>query len=117
MLTQRVPDVTADDVERVLERDFPPDAIVALRKALSAYGAESWEPEVDRVRLAILKLASRDQTRLQTQIVAAKSDYRDVLAYAEYPNWMQLSPSAALSDEDKQRAIDADWAQYQSWLH
>jgi len=41
----------------------------------------------------------------------ACDDYRDVLAYAEYPGYLK-----ARSDEEKTAAMRSDWAQLQEWL-
>lgn len=73
-------------------------------------------PEPDRVRLAVLKLsqeAGYDSPDVYLEI--AKTDYRDVLAWAEYPrqakrNWSSLSP------RKKQTIRLADRAQYERWL-
>jgi hypothetical protein len=48
--------------------------------ALDAYGAESHEPEADRVRLAILQLSEGKKEQLLYWVGIAKVDYRDVLA-------------------------------------
>jgi len=54
--------------------------------ALSAYGVQPHEPEVERVQLAILELARGDGDRIRQLVKVAKVDYRDVLA------WQQLGP-------------------------
>ena len=69
-----------------------------------------------RVRLAVLKLADGDLQALRREIDVVRSDYRDVLAYAEYPEYMQkVSPSAELAEVEREKIIRADWTQYQSW--
>lgn len=116
--SQPVPAVTDADVERIVWRDFAADQAEEALALLHAYGAESWEREIPRVRAAILRLAAGDMTQLRLQLDYAKRDYRDVLLGAEYLGYGGLTlrtphPSPA----EAQAAIDADWASYQEWLH
>jgi len=116
-MEQPVPRVSEDDVLRVVRRDFSPDQFDAVMTILSEYGMEEWEPEAHRVRLAILKLADGSLDVVRRQLDIAKCDYRDVLALAENPGYMQPAPpSERASGPDRQRIIRSDWNQYQSWL-
>ena len=47
---------------------------------LDEYGTGIHEPEVNRVKLAILSLSEGKKEKLQTFVKMAKVDYRDVLA-------------------------------------
>ena len=117
-MNQPIPEVTENDVIRIVKRDFSNKQFDAVMSILNEYGLESWQRGVNRVRLAVLKLAGGDLPALRCEIDVAKSDYRDVLAYAEYPGYMQkVSPSARLAEVERERIIRADWAQYQSWLN
>jgi len=117
MPDQPVPNVTADDVERVIRRDFPASHFDEVFAIVSQYGTDSWQGEPHRVRLATLKLASGNIAHLRTAVETARLDYRDVLAAAEYPEYFKrVSPGDAPSQET-QRIIDSDWRQYQDWLH
>ena len=49
----------------------------AVLAALATYGAKSWHNEPVRVRLAVLKLANGNLQKLQQQLAAADTDYRD----------------------------------------
>ena len=114
-MKQPIPEVTENDVIRIVQRDFPTEQFDAVMSILNGYGAEDWQHSVNRVRLAVLKLADGDLQALRRSI---DSDYRDVLAFAEYPDYMQkVSPSAALAEVERERIIRADWMQYQSWLN
>ncbi len=117
MSKQPTPDVSAEDVERILRRDFPDNQIDEARRLLQTYGTESWHRETHRVRLAALKLAAGDVDRLRIEIDTAGTDYRDVLAPAEYPEYFRRirSPNS-VSPEERRRIIDADWKQYSQWL-
>lgn len=84
---------------------------------LGEYGTDSWHRESDRVRLAALKLASGSLGKLRQAIETAKSDYRDVLAVAEYPDYFKRVPRpGVLSPEQERRIVESDWKQYQDWL-
>ncbi|HEY2572879.1 MAG TPA: hypothetical protein VGH65_02380 [Verrucomicrobiaceae bacterium] len=84
---------------------------------LAEYGPESWHREVDRVRLAILKLAGGNVEKLRQEIEVAKRDYRDVLAPAEYPNHGKYPLGVnKLPPEEQRCIIESDWRQYQDWL-
>ena len=117
MTTQPTPNVTSADVERVVRRDFHADCIADVMAMLNEYGTESSQREPDRVRLAALKLAAGSVERLHYEIEGAKSDYRDVLAPAEYPGYCKrVRRAGELPSDEEQRIIDADWKQYQDWL-
>jgi len=85
---------------------------------LNEYGTESWHREQPRVWLAALKLANGDVEALRAHVNAAKTDYRDVLSWAEYPAYsrnvsgVRIRPTA----QEQRQIIDDDWAQYEMWL-
>jgi hypothetical protein len=117
MPIQPTPNVSSADVERIVRRDFPADRVAEVLGILNEYGQESWHREPDRVRLAVLKLASGSVERLRQEIDGAKCDYRDALAAAEYAGYLtKVPPSGALPAEEKQQIIDTDWKQYQDWF-
>ena len=117
-MDQPVPDVSEEDVIRVVRRDFGPDQIDLAVTILSDYGTEDWQRGCHRVRLAVLKLADGKLDALRRQIEVAKCDYRDVLAHAEYPDYMKkVPPSERIAEQERQKIIRSDWNQYQSWLN
>ena len=114
---QPVPKVTGADVERIVRRDFPADQVSEALALLEEYGKESWHRETHRVRVATLKLAAGSIERLRQEIEGAKRDYRDVLAYAEYPGYFRQVPaSGKISADERRQVIDTDWKQYQHWF-
>ena len=118
MPDQPTPEITSDDVERVLRREFAEHETDEARAILMEYGSEDWHREFDRVRVAALKLAKGTIAGLRAAIETANADYRDVLAPAEYPEYLRaVEPSANMTQEERQRIIDADWAQYSEWLY
>jgi hypothetical protein len=66
--------------------------------------------------MASLKLAKGNLDALKAEINTAKSDYRDVLAYAEYPGYMSNTFASKLDEAERQRIVDEDWKQYQDWF-
>ena len=115
--SQPVPQVSADDIERIARRDFPDDRIADVMAMLAEYGTEKWHPEPARVRLAILKLANGSLEKLRSAVDRAKRDYRDVLAPAEYPNYTRFAfHSLRLRSRERQQIYTDDWQQYQRWL-
>jgi len=101
----------------VVRRDYAADRVDEVHKMLGEYGPEDWHPEVDRVRMAILKLAAGNLAELRMHLEIAKRDFRDVLSEAEYPlytkKWFRID---TLPADEQQRIIDADWTQYEDWL-
>jgi hypothetical protein len=110
MSEQPVPAYTEEDFERVVARDYG-DAADYARKILAGYGGEGFHREHLRVCMACLKLANGSIESLKHQVRNACQDYRDVLAWAEYPAYMK-----AHSADQQQRAIQTDWSQLQEWL-
>jgi hypothetical protein len=116
-MDQPTPTVTRADVERVVRRDFPPDQFDSVMSILAEYGGEPWHRELHRVQLAVLKLAAGSLDGLRLEIETAKCDYRDALAYAEYPAYMKKTFRVSQLPADEQRKIiDEDWRQYETWL-
>jgi hypothetical protein len=115
--SQPVPDVTQDDVVRVIHRDFPDARFEDVMPIVAEYTSQ-WENAAPRVQLAALKLANGNLDSLRRHIAAAKLDYRDVLVAAEYPQyWKATSRPGRLTKSESQEFFDADWQRYQSWLH
>ena len=118
LIQQPIPQVTPDDVDRIVRRDFSADEYVAVMTILDAYGAENWQRERARVQLAALKVANRSAQKLHDCIESAKRDYRDILAIAEYPAYCKIGWSQIknLSAEEQNRVIEGDRLQYEDWL-
>jgi tetratricopeptide (TPR) repeat protein len=87
MINQPTPIVTANDVQRIVRRDFPSEHLAAAMDIIKEYGTEKWHSGCNRVQLAVLKLANGNLKDLRRYIEVAKRDYRDVLnldpSYAE----------------------------------
>ena len=104
-------------LERKLEELFPnPVRRAEAVKLLEEYGKESYEREADRVKLAVLKLSGKKLEKIRLNVETAKKDYRDVLAYAEYPNQF-AHDSWNLTEKQNKTLIDTDRKQYVGWLN
>ncbi len=87
--------------------------VSSLRQALLGYA----EPEAPRVQLAILKLSDGKAEKLLTYIEAAKRDYRDVLAWAEYPEQIRSGKTRFNTPLSEYEALlERDRTQYEAWL-
>lgn len=95
-IRQVFPDADPEDVQRQLDEYTGPDRL--------------------RVQLAIVKLSDEDHRDSPTHYLdAARADYRDVLAWAEYPQ--QLRPDwFTLSVTERAKVLKADRQQYARWL-
>lgn len=103
-------------LERKLEVLFPDDFIRRrVRKILGDYGRGAHESEPERVRLAVLKLAGAELRSVEKYTGYAREDYRNILAWAEYPRQARewVMPDA----DEKQKMIEADLTEYENWLH
>jgi hypothetical protein len=101
-----------------IARYWPEADAQEILALLDEYGAESHESGRARVQLAILKLSEGDRERLPELVSMAKRDYRDVLAYAEYPEQMRTSAAdmRKLTREEAKALRQRDRAQYLEWL-
>src|SRR5690348_12940852 len=112
----------ADDTrEKVIEkvrRLFPDPALDDALAVLDDYGAEPYQREKERVQLAALKISNGDLERLRQAMAIARTDYRDVLAAAEYPNGFRAewASPAPVTEADLSRARQEDARQYRAWL-
>ncbi len=116
-MVQTVPQVSRDDVVRVVRRDYPTVPAEQVLAILDAYGAGTSERGRDRVHLAVLKLAAGDLEELRRQVDAAKRDFRDALAEAEFPEALaHWAPGPRRSPAEEAATDERDRAQYERWL-
>jgi len=100
------------------QRLFPDQDLADVLAILDQYGTQPYERERHRVQLDILKLSEGDLDELKRLIGLAKRDYRDVIAWAEYPSLMRTSPGGTgnLDAERRRKLAKEDLRQYLSWL-
>jgi hypothetical protein len=110
-MNQPVATYTEEDFERILMRDYPGPSLKEAKEILGLYGKEKWQIGILRVQMACLKLAAGNVAELQKYVQVACGDFRDVLAWAEYPVYGRAKGNA-----EKEEAIKTDWAALQEWL-
>ncbi len=105
------------DVERKLAA-LHPDAGMRgqARDLLERYGSEDWHREVERVRLAVLRLGGGDLMAMARHLDEANRDYRDVLAAAEYPRVLRLGSPTDPASAVYREAVEADADDYLAWV-
>jgi hypothetical protein len=113
-MEQPVPNVSRADVERIVRRDFGDADSVRVLEILDEYSSDYGDPS--RVQLAVLKLAAGDIAAVRREMETAKTDFRDVLAYAEYPRYSREIGFDDVPKAFKQVVIEEDWRQYEGWL-
>ena len=84
---------------------------------LLRYGVSSDEPEPERVRLAILKLAGSDSDKLKQTVEGAKEDWEDIVSWAERPRETRSQRGNHKLHENQMRKIQQeDRDEWDSWL-
>lgn len=120
MQPQPIPNVTSNDVERIVRRDYSEAQYDSVMAVLKTYEQSiSGRRERPRVQLAALKLANGEVEALRTYVNAAIQDFRDVVGPAEYPEYSKKAAFRVQKPpaSEVQEIIDSDWKQYEDWLH
>lgn len=102
-----------DALERKLSAVFANDPDRAAARALLLPVLDG--PEGSRVAVACLKLCDGELGRLDGSVKVALTDYRDVLAWAEYPRQMRLGATATQTAQASARREDLK--EYSRWLN
>jgi len=108
-------DATPAVVGQLVARIFSLEQQTAASDLLARYGSLPHEKEPDRVRVAALKLCQGSLAKLEELINHARRDYRDILAWAEYPEEMRGATWRLPAPEQTRIRAD-DRAQYLAWL-
>ncbi|MEN3332138.1 MAG: hypothetical protein V7641_1503 [Blastocatellia bacterium] len=95
---------------------FSNESTSCILEILDRYGVESYERERERVQIAILKLSEGELEKLAAYVKVAKEDYRDALAYAEYPQELQ-SETWKMNAQTVEEIRQKDKTQYLDWLN
>lgn len=105
-------------MEARARREFPGAELADIMAVLDRYGTQPHEKEIPRVQLALLKLSNGRMDVLLRNTEAARTDYRDVLAAAEFPAEMALRPvwTDGLNATEIARGRAEDRQQYREWL-
>jgi hypothetical protein len=109
-------DYNRDLVIAKAKQCFPNEDQEKIMGILDLYGKESQAQGRARVQIAILKLSGSDLEKLRGEVEAAISDFRDVLAYAEFPEEMRSQVWKMSDKEEVKRIRERDRQQYIDWL-
>ena len=108
-------------VERKTAHTWPDhvDEVMVLLDRIDVHGAPA--AELVRVQLAVLKLCEGNRDEIGELVEMASRDYRDALAYAEYPEQMRWGfvTVAELDKAEQQayrKAVKRDRERYLAWL-
>ena len=105
------------ELKIALQALFPDPAERArVSGALETYGGESWHREPARVKLGILRLVSDQPDRLEYYVEEACKDYRDILAWAEYPETFRVWRLRETDPARYRELADKEAAEYLAWL-
>ncbi len=116
-ICQPIPQVTPDNVERVVSREFAVDKYAAVTAMLGEFGTETRHREPSRVQLAAIKKANGSVRKVRAYVDSAKRDYRDTLAAAKYRADVKIGfRIRELPEKERRRIIDEDWRQYEERL-
>jgi predicted RNA-binding protein len=114
-MEQRIPNISDSDIERIIKRDFPRFEIIKIAEILKMYKSESIKGR-NRIYASILKLSNGNIEMIKKYVEKANTDYRDVIALSEYPNYSEHA-FEDLSVKRKEQLIMEDWTQYEAWLN
>jgi hypothetical protein len=108
---------TRDLVIAKVNRCFRYDGETKILEILDLYGNQSVETARGRVQIAMLKLCEGNLEKLQKLVRDAQADYRNVLAWAEYPEAMKKDTWKMTDKEEVARIRARDRKQYLDWLY
>ncbi len=110
---QYIPEVSEDDIKRVIVRDFVASAHDVIHEMIRQVVVR----ERERVVLACLKNSAGNLEKLKGELANAGGYWREIIGEAEYPNytkkWFRIDK---LSPDEKARIIEKDKNQYLTWL-
>src|SRR5574341_1119981 len=102
-MDQFTPQVTQEDVERVLQRDFPAEHWEELGEMIQLVHVR----EKDRVILACMKNAGGDVQKLKGNLNEASGYYREIIGEAEYPFYLKkMFRMDKLTEKEKLNIIE-----------
>ncbi len=113
-MDQFIPQVTQEDIERVLQRDFSAEHWREIREMIQKVRVR----EKDRVMLACMKVAAGDVQKLKRNLNEAAGYYREIVGEAEYPFYVKkIFRIDKLNEKEKADIVEKDKKQYLDWLN
>ena len=113
-MTQYLPTVVDEDVERIIRRDYPARLHALIHELILAVNVR----EKPRVMLACLKNAGGNIDKLKGELCNAEGWWREIISEAEYPNYTKkMFRIDRLWADERERIIEKDKIQYLKWLN
>jgi hypothetical protein len=105
-----------NEIKKIIERDFNKENLQEILLLLDRYKGDT-EKGKYRVWAAIIKLSNGNVKKMKENIEIAIVDYRDVIAYAEYPEYSEKIGFNSKKYNSKfiNEIIKRDWKQYKKW--
>ena len=104
-----------DLVRALVARLYAPEDCDAASAMLAELAATPHIDEVARVQVAVIKLSEGSLVQLRRYIADARTDHRDVLAWAESPAEVR-TPVSDVPRDVMARVRSSDRTQYAEWL-
>jgi hypothetical protein len=111
---QPTPNITDKILDRIIQNDYPND-FHEVKKKLELIDSDSKKGK-NRFAAAVLKLADRDLTKIDSLIEMCNNDFRDVVMQAEYPRTFKDDFDDKDEVEERKAYLD-DWTDYSKWLN
>lgn len=111
-----IANISENDIDRLVKRDFHPEEVIEILKLLSLYQSETLNGK-NRVHASILKLSNGNISKVRNYIEMANNDYRDVIALAEYPNFSEHAFNDDLVEDKVKQLENSDYVQYAIWFN
>lgn len=106
--------LTSEDVDRILCREFSESDLEEAREILANYGLDPSHKHVNRVRVAAVRLSDGNLEKLESSIDLAQQAYQDALAWAETPTYRKIP--ANMPREDVELVLEEDYTDYKEWV-
>ena len=90
---QFIPNVSEEDVERILNREFPAEQHAEIKKLIANVTVQ----EKSRVVIACIKNANNDYSKLVNELENANGYWREIISEAEYP---KIKKARNLTDDE-----------------
>ena len=110
---QPTPNITDKILDRIIQKDYPND-FHEVKNKLELIDSDSRKGK-NRFGAAVLKLADRDLSKIDSLIEMCNNDFRDVVMQAEYPRIFK-DDSDDMDETEEKKTYLADWTDYSNWL-
>jgi hypothetical protein len=97
---------TRADVEAAVRAAFARSDTATIMSVIDLYGTQPYERERERVQLAVIGLSRGSEEKLLELVQVAKTDYRDVLSWADHG---ALSESEGQKQQERVRGLLEKW--------